>query len=134
MYLNVYGFNFYQDGSNWKLNLIPIKISKIESDKVIDLILYKNHYALIKKCHVILGNRNKRFVCRQCVNFYRNENTLINHKEKCDDDNICTIKTSSDSYLYCNKHFHKNPLYFRFIVDFEADNGSDVSSTGNQKN
>ena len=54
--------NFYQDGDNWKHNLIPIEISKIESDKVVDLLFYKNHYALNKKLHVFLGNHNKSFV------------------------------------------------------------------------
>ena len=30
------------------------------------------------------------------------------------------------------KQFHKNPLYFRIIADFEADNKIDDSSTGNK--
>ena len=30
------------------------------------------------------------------------------------------------------KHFHKNPLYFRIIADFEADNEVDGSSVGNK--
>ena len=30
------------------------------------------------------------------------------------------------------KHFHKNPLYFRIIVDFEADNEIDDSKKGNK--
>ena len=33
-------------------NLIPIGISKNDKDKVFDLLLYKNHYALIKKLNV----------------------------------------------------------------------------------
>ena len=55
----MYGIIFYQDGDKWKLDLIPIEIIKNESDKVIDLIKYKNLYALIKKLHVFLGNQNK---------------------------------------------------------------------------
>ena len=34
--VNIYELNFYQDGDKWKHNLIPIEISKNESDKVID--------------------------------------------------------------------------------------------------
>ena len=108
--VNIYELNFYQDGDKWKHNLIPIEISKNESDKVIDLLIYKNHYALIKKLHVFLGDHNKSFVCRRCLNSYTCENALINHKEKCGDDNICTIRTSNESHLYWKKHFHKNPL------------------------
>ena len=30
------------------------------------------------------------------------------------------------------KHFHKNPLYFRIIADFESDNEVDGSNIGNK--
>ena len=130
--VNIYELNFYQDGDKWKHNLLPTEISKNESDNVIDLLIYKNHYALIKKLHVFLGNHNKSFVCRRCLNSYTCENALKNHKEKCGDDNICTIRTSNESYLYWKKHFHKNPLYFRIYADFEADNEIDNSNIGNK--
>ena len=57
---------------------------------------------------------------------------LINHKENCGDDNICTIRTSNESHLFCKKHFHKKPLYFRIIADFEAENEIENSSVGNK--
>ena len=79
--VNIYELNFYQDGDKWKHNLLPIERSKNESDKVIDFLIYKNHYALIKKLHVFLGNHNKNFVCRWCLNSYTCENALINHKQ-----------------------------------------------------
>ena len=41
--IKIYDLNFYQNGSNWKLNLTPIEISKNDSDRVVDLIIYKNH-------------------------------------------------------------------------------------------
>ena len=66
--LNIYEINFYQNGDKWKHSLIPIEIRKTESDKVIDLLICKNHYALNKKLHVILGNHNKSFVRRRCLN------------------------------------------------------------------
>ena len=130
--VNIYELNFYQDGDKWKHNLIPTEISKNNSDKVIDLLIYRNHYALIRKLHVFLGDHNKSFVCRRCLNSYTSENALINHKEKCGDDNICTIRTSNESHLYWKKHFHKNPLYFRIYADFEADNEKDNSKIGNK--
>ena len=67
-----------------------------------------------------------------CLNSYTNENALRNKKEKCGEDNICTIRISSDSHLYWKKQFHKNPLYLRIIADFEADNEIDNSSVGNK--
>ena len=80
----------------------------------------------------MLGNRNKSFVCRRCLYSYTCENALINHKEKCGDDNICTIRTSNESHLFWKKHFHKNPLYFRIYADFEPDNEIDNSNAGDK--
>ena len=117
--VNIYELNFYQDGDKWKHNLIPIEISKNGSDKVVDLLIYKNHYALIKKLHVFLGDHNKSFVCRLCLNSYTCENALIEHREKRGDDNICTIRTSNESHLFWKKYFHKNPLYFRIIANLK---------------
>ena len=130
--VKIYELNFYQDEDKWKHNLIPTEISKNESDNVIDLLIYKNHYALIKKLHVFLGDHNKSFVCRRYLYSYTCENALIKHKEKCGDDNICTIRTSNESHLYWKKHFHKNPLFFRIIADFDADNEKDDSKIGNK--
>ena len=129
--INIYELNFFQVRDKWKHNSIPIEFSKNESDIVIDLLIYKNHYGLIKKLHVFLANHNKNFVCRRCLISYTNENALLNPKEKCGD-NICSIRTSNESHLYWKKHFHKNPLYFRIIADFEADNEIDGSSVGNK--
>ena len=57
---------------------------------------------------------------------------LIRHKEKCGEDNICAIRTSSESHIQLKKHFHKNPLYFRVYTDFEANNETVNSSIGNK--
>ena len=130
--VNIYELNVYQDGDKWKHNLIPIELSKNESDRVVGLLIYKNHYALIKKFHVFLSNHNKSFVCRRCLNSYTCENALTNHEEKCGDNNICTIRTSNESHLSWKKHFHKNPLYFRIYADLEADNEKENSSIGNK--
>ena len=77
----------------------------------------------------MFGKSQQKFVCRWCLNSYSNENTLINHKEKCGEDNICGIRTSRESHIHWKNHFHKIPLYFRSSADFEADdeiNGSKV--------
>ena len=53
---------FYQDGRNWKHNLIPIEIIKKDSGRVVDQLFHKNHYALIKKVNVFLGDHQKNFI------------------------------------------------------------------------
>ena len=63
--VNIFELNFYQDQNQWKHKLIPIEISKNNSDRIIDLAIYKNHYVLIKKLDVFLGDHNKKFICRR---------------------------------------------------------------------
>ena len=48
--INIYELGFDQN----KHKLIPIEISKNVSDKVIDLLIYKNHYVPIKKLNVFI--------------------------------------------------------------------------------
>ena len=91
--VNIFELNFSQDQNKWRHKLIPIEVSKSNSDRVIDLAFYKNHYSLIKKLDVFLGDHNKKFICRQCLSSYTSKNMLIKHTENCGDDNITTIKT-----------------------------------------
>ena len=92
-----------------------MKLVKNNSDRIIDLAIYKNHYVLNKKLDVFLGDHNKRFICRRCLSSYTSENMLMKHKENCGDGNITTIETSNETHLHWKKHFHKNPLYFRIL-------------------
>ena len=62
------------------------------------------------------------------MNSYTSDNALINHKEECGDDDICTITTSSESHIQWNKRFHTNHFFFKIYVDFEADNEIDNST------
>ena len=99
---------------------------------VVDLLTYKNHYALIIKLNVFLGDHLKNFMCRRFLNSYTSENMLKIHKRECENNDITTIRTSSESHLHWKEHFYKNPLYFRIYADFEADNEKDNSNRGNK--
>ena len=52
--INTFQLNSYQEKNNSKRKLIPIEISRNESDRIVDLLIYKNHYALSKKINVVL--------------------------------------------------------------------------------
>ena len=54
------------------------------------------------------------------------------HKPKCENNDISTIRSSSESHLHWKCLFDKNPLYFTIYADFEADNEKDNSSVGNK--
>ena len=43
------------------------------------------------------------------------------HKPKCENYDLTSDRISNRSHLHWKGHFHKNPLYFRIIADFEAD-------------
>ena len=122
---NIFELTFYQDQNQWKHELIPIEVSKNYSDRVIDLLIYKNRYAPIKKLIVFLGDHHKTFICRRSLNSYTSENRSKLHKPKCESKDITTIGTSKESHLHGKEHFHKSPLYFRIYADFEADNEKD---------
>ena len=130
--INIFEINFYQDQNKWRYKLVPIEVSLKNSDRVIGLAIYKNHYILIEMLHVFLGDQIIKFTCRKCLSSYTNENMLMKHKQKCGDDNITTIKTSNESHLHWKIHFHKNPLHFPIYADFEVDNEKDISSIGNK--
>ena len=57
--INIFELNFYQAENKRKHSLTPIENSKNESDKVVDLLFFKNHYALNKKLNVYLGDHHK---------------------------------------------------------------------------
>ena len=116
--INKFELNFYQDRINWEHSLITTEISKIDSNGAVGLIIYKNHYALNKKLNVFLGNNNKKFISRRFMNSYTSKNMLMMHKSKCENNEITTIRTSSESLLHWKDHFHKNPLYFRNFAGF----------------
>ena len=66
------------------------------------------------------------------MNSYTSQDVLIKHKGKCGKDEICAIRTSSESNPNWKKHFYRNPLYFRIYADFEADNEIENCRIGNK--
>ena len=59
--VNIFELRFYEELNKWKYKLIRIEISKNNSDRVVDILIYKNQYALIKKINVISGDHHKNF-------------------------------------------------------------------------
>ena len=116
---NIFELNFYEDQSKWIHKLILIEISKYESERVIDILIYKNHYVLLKKLHIFLGNHKSKYLCSRCLNPYTSQNVLIKHKQRCGEQDITSLRLNNEFHLYRKNHFQKNRLYFRFYADFE---------------
>ena len=130
--INIFELNFHQDQNKWRHKPVPIEVIKSDSEKVINLIIYKNHDELNKKLNVFSGDHHKIFICTRCLNSCTSKSMLMLHKLKCGEDDLCSIRTSSESRFRWKKHFHENPLYFRIYADFEADHETDNSSIGNK--
>ena len=130
--INIFELNFYQDQNKWGHKLIPIEVSKNEPDRVIDLLIWKDPYALSKILIVFLGDINKKFVCRRCLFSYTSKNMLMLHEPKSENNDITSFRTTPESHLHWKNYFFKKPLYFRIYADFEADNEIDISSIGNK--
>ena len=45
----IFELNFNQNHKEWKQKLIPVEISKNNTNRVFDLLIYKNHYVIINK-------------------------------------------------------------------------------------
>ena len=52
LYISIFELKFYQYKDKWKHDLILIEVNKNESDRVVDLLIYINHYALNEKLNV----------------------------------------------------------------------------------
>ena len=115
--INMFELIFYLDKKKWKHKLIPIELSKNKTDKVIDLLICKNHYALIKKLNVFIGKWDSKYICRNWLNAYTSDNMRIKHKQKCYmRHEITTIKTSNKPYTHWDKHCHRNPVFLGFML------------------
>ena len=118
--INVFEYSTDEDND---YKLVPLCISKnIENRRIIDLILYKNHYKLLKKLHVFIGKYDNTFFCRNCLNSYSVQSKLITHKRLCCNNNKSVYIPSKESHVKWNKYYQKMPIYSIIIADFEARN------------
>ena len=102
--INIYELGFDQD----KHKLIPVEISKNESDKVIGLLFYKNHYVLIKKLNVFIGKHDCKYICRKCLNSYTTHNMIIKHKKICQENQQLT---TSLIHIYIGRNIFRRINY-----------------------
>ena len=125
--INIFELKFNLEG---KHKLVPIELSKIEHETKIDLLIYKNHYVLIKKLHTFIGNSKCKFLFGRCLSCFEHEHVLMKHKDRCEQQDFTAIKLPLDKQLHWKKHYQKVPLYFRIYADFECNNSPVESNVG----
>ena len=120
--LSINVFEYSKEKDN-EYQLVPLYISKnIETRRIIGLILYKNHYRLLKKLHVFIGKHDNIYVCRNCLSSYTVQSELITHKRLCGSKNKAVYLPSKETHVMWNKYYQKMPIYSISIADFEARN------------
>ena len=83
-----------------KHKLFPIEVSRNETDRLVDLQIYRTHYVLIKKLNVFLGKQVFRFIFKGCLCPYTSQGVLIIQMQKCGQQKITSIKLINEPHLY----------------------------------
>ena len=108
--------NVYTCDKNLK-DKYPLYKSNNKSNKYLDLLLYNNHYMIIKKIDQFFypNNKNKTYFCRNCCNTFYSQIKYEEHIEFCSNEktlvllpsktNICNLKhskyTTITIYMLC---------------------------------
>ena len=118
--INVFGYSTEEEND---YKLAPLYISKHnENRRIIDLILYKNHYILYKKLYVFIGKYDNSYVCRNCLSSYSIQSELITHKRLCANKDKSVYIPAKESHVKWNRYYQEMPIYSMIIADFEARN------------
>ena len=116
---------------NYKNNVIPIRISKLNGEKHVDLLVLNrgndNHYVLINNLSRSVGGQlnkreNKRFICPYCLHGCHTEQLLKNHIEKCSNHEAqrTTLPKPRENILTFRNTEAQLPLPFVIYFDFES--------------
>ena len=123
--ISVISFDFDEE----KEIFVPLKVVKESSDiKMIDLLLYKNHYSYITSLSRLLGKgfskkKVKKFICRNCFIHSSSEESYMKHQKLCFENGECVVKlpTKGDELTCKFKNFRaKFKSDFVIYADFEA--------------
>ena len=118
--INVFGYSTEEEND---YKLAPLYISKHnEKRRIIDLILYKNHYLLLKKLHVFIGKYDNSYVCHNCLSSYSIQSELITHERLCANKDKSVYIPAKESHVKWNRYYQEMPIYSMIIADFEARN------------
>ena len=85
---------------------IPIYKSNKNYEKVLDLLLFENHYMNIKKIDKFFypNLRNKKHFCRSCSNTFFSEIKYNNHIKFCQTNKTLILLPSKNKYLEFKKY------------------------------
>jgi hypothetical protein len=117
--INVYSYKQYEND----YEILPVKISK-SSDKPICLLIYYDHFYLIKHFNRLLGNESSfnHYFCYFCLSGFKTQVKLDNHLKFCKEvkPQRIILPSEEDKIMKYN-HYDKQELFpFCIYADFEC--------------
>ena len=80
---------------------------KDEENRIVDLILYKNHFSFLRNLHRYVGPPQPDKVCTGCLSTFLNEDELWNRQKHKLKHEPCITKISKETTFRVNKLFIK---------------------------
>ena len=103
--------------------LTPIHVNKNYLQPQVDLLLYENHYCLMTRLHCLINkDSHMRWVCRRCLTAFSSAPVLVDHMERCINQQSTNITFSWKDHLKFEHYHMKIPVPIRVYADFECIN------------
>ncbi len=122
--------NVYVFGLDEKDNVYPLRLSKFNYEREVDLLLIHNdkkqHYCLINNLSRLVSaqiskKEKKKWICRRCLNSFGSEDLLEKHKELCGQHEEVKVDMPKEGSSVSFGHYHKKiDVPFYIIADFES--------------
>ena len=108
--------------------IYPIHVSSKKVSNSMDLLLIfsknKSHYVYIKDFNRLMfkksKNKNKKFICRHCLQYFSSESILVEHKEDCLVINGQKCVKLSKGIISFKNYSSQIPVPFKIYADFEC--------------
>ena len=107
--------------------VFPIYVSNQKFENSVDLLLIidedKSHYVYIKDFDRFMfhktKNKNKKYFCKSCLQYFSGKNVLTNHKEVCLSINGAQSVRLEKETIEFKNYFKQIPVPFKIYADFE---------------
>ena len=115
-------------GLNEFNNVIPLRPSKftIERKHFVLLLLIKDHYTLVNSSSKLISsqhskNKGKTFTCWNCLNFFRDKDKFLYHRDQCQNHNPQTLTMpKAGTFVEFKNYQHTKKYPFAIYADIES--------------
>ena len=106
--------------------VFPIYVSDKEFEDLMDVLLLtnddKSHYVYIKYFERFMfhktKNKNKKWLCKSCLQCFSSDSVLIKHKENCL--SVNGKQSLEKGITEFKNYFKQTPIFFKIFADFEC--------------